>query len=467
MDIFFIKAGQLIFSLCILVALHEGGHFFFARLFKIRVEKFYLFFNPYFHLFSTKDKWFTRLFPKFKDKETEYGLGWLPLGGYVKISGMIDESMDKEQMQQPVKPWEFRAKPAWQRLLVMIGGVLVNFVLALVLYASILFTWGKDSLPIDHMDMGFAYNQTAQEIGFRNGDVPVSADGTLFTDWNYGEVVRSISEASSVTVLRDGKSVQLTMPEGLDMLQMLKESPAFLAPIKPSVVDSVLSGTPAYEAGMVSGSRILAVDGTSVTTWNQIDSIMSRKNDCLVMGCSAEDSIRIRTVSMVVAAPNKTSTDTLSVFLTADCRMGVVKCSLLDYYELQHKDYGFWESIPAGIKYGINTLTAYVSDLKYLFSAEGAKSVGSFGTIGNLFPATWDWQSFWSITAFLSIMLAFMNILPIPALDGGHVFFLLVEMIIRRQPSDKFMERAQTVGMILLFGLMLLAFYNDIVRFFF
>lgn len=467
MDTFLIKAAQLILSLCILVALHECGHFFFSKLFKVRVEKFYLFFNPYFHLFSTKDKWFSRLVPRSKKWETEYGIGWVPLGGYVKIAGMIDESMDTEQMKQPVQPWEFRAKPAWQRLLIMVGGVLVNFLLALFIYAAILFAWGKDTLPMDRIEMGFAFNQTAQEAGFRNGDRIVSADRKPVAEWHYGTLLRTISDAETVTVLRDGKTVVLTLPEGLDMLKLSKENPPFLAPIVPSVIDSVLPNSPAYRAGLRAGSRILAVDDTPLTTWNEFDALMGRKSDVLAAGCSPADSLRLRSMRVVFQADEAGQADTVTLRLTADYRLGIIKRGLLSYYELQHTDYGLLACIPAGIRHGLDVLAGYVRDLRYLFSAEGAKSVGSFGTIGSIFPATWDWQGFWEITAFLSIMLAFMNILPIPALDGGHVLFLLAEIVTGRQPSEKLLERAQVVGMVLLLGLMLLAGYNDIVKFLF
>ncbi len=469
MDTFLIKAAQLLLSLCILVALHEGGHFFFSKLFKVRVEKFYLFFNPYFHLFSTKDKWFTRLFPNFnKRTETEYGLGWLPLGGYVKIAGMIDESMDTEQLKQPVQPWEFRAKPAWQRLLIMIGGVLVNFLLALVIYAAVLFTWGRDVMPMDNLKEGLAFNETGRSMGFQNGDLIVGADEQTFTEWNYGKVLRAVTEAETVTVLRHGEEVQITLPEKLDMLQLLKEQPPFFAPIVPSVTDSVLPGTPAYEAGMRTGCQIVGLDGQAISSWNEFDALMSRRADVLAAGCSAADSARLR--EMVVAYRASVTApiiDTVALTLTPSYQMGIVKQSFYKAFGTEHVEYGLFESIPAGVAYGIEVLTGYVSDLKYLFSAEGAKSVGSFGAIGSLFPPVWDWQAFWMMTAFLSLMLAFMNILPIPALDGGHVLFLVVEMILRRPLSDKVMERAQTVGMVLLMGLMALAVFNDLVRFVF
>ncbi|MCM1108900.1 MAG: RIP metalloprotease RseP [Clostridium sp.] len=466
MDIFLIKAFQLILSLSILVVLHEGGHFLFSKLFKVRVEKFYLFFDPWFHLFSTKDKWFTRLFPRFRDKETEYGIGWLPFGGYVKIAGMIDESMDTEQLRKPAQKWEFRSKPAWQRLFIMIGGVLVNFLLALVIYSAVLFTWGEQYIPMKRMYMGFNFNQEAQAIGFRDGDVLISADGVPFQQFD-GNVYRTLSEANTVTVKRNRRYVNINMPEEMDMLQMIRQYPAFLVPRVPSVVDSVLVGTPAYEAGLRSGCKINAIDGQPIYYWSDFDNLMSRKADMLSAGCSHADSVRLRTMTVAYTAQSHLQPDTVEVQLTEDYRLGIVKRSLLHYYKPIQVEYGLLESIPAGVSHGVAVLSGYVSDLKYLFTSDGVKSVGSFGTIGSIFPATWNWQAFWEITAFLSIMLAFMNILPIPALDGGHVLFLLAEIIMRRPPSDKFLERAQMVGMVLLISLMLLACYNDIVRFLF
>lgn len=464
MDVVLMKALQLILSLSILVVLHEGGHFFFSKLFHVKVEKFFMFFDPYFHLFSTRDKWFTRLFPRFKNNETEYGIGWLPLGGYVKIAGMIDESMDTEQMKKPVQPWEFRAKPAWQRLFIMIGGVLVNFLLALFIYAMVLFAWGEDFLSVNKLTMGFQFNDSAKEIGFKDGDILLKADGKELGAFD-ANIYRSVSEAATVTVLRGGREVHIPMPEDMDMLKMLKENPPFLMPYIPSEIDSVLQGSPAYKAGMRKGDRLLAVDGKPVQTWNDFDQIMLRKSDVLAAGCTHEDSLRLRKMTIIYQSTQRAQADTVALTLTENYMLGIVKSSLMTYYKPEHISYGFWESIPAGAVHGVDVLAGYVSDLKYLFTSDGVKSVGSFGTIGSIFPATWDWQRFWEITAFLSIMLAFMNILPIPALDGGHVLFLIAEIIMRRKPSDKFLERAQMVGMVLLLSLMVLACYNDIVRF--
>ena len=463
MSVFFIKTLQLLVCFALLIVLHEGGHFFFSKLFKVRVEKFFMFFDYKFHIFSTKDKWFLRLFPKFKDRETEYGIGWIPLGGYVKIAGMIDESMDVEQMKQPVKDYEFRAKPVWQRFFIMIGGVLVNFVLALFIYAMILFSWGDDRLPVKNITHGFSYSEMAHEVGFRDGDVPVKVDGRDIVYWDMS-CLRDISRAGTVTVIRDGHEVGIIMPdEGLNLIEMTRQGNIFMTMNVPAVIDSVVADSPAGKAGIRRGDRISAVDGTPVEWWSDFDKVMLAKaNQLAAEGCTHADSLRLRQMTVVVNAA-----DTLALTLTPDYLMGIVKVHPSTYFTFEHRDYGFFESFPEGIAYGWHTLSGYVSDLRYLFTSDGAKSVGSFGTIGNLFPSSFDWQAFWNITAFISIMLAFMNILPIPGLDGGHVFFLLVEAITRRPPSDKFMERAQMFGMILLLALMALAIFNDVVKFLF
>ncbi len=464
MDVVMIKTLQLILSLSILVVLHEGGHFLFSKLFGVRVEKFFLFFDPWFHLFSTKDNWFTRLFPKFKKKETEYGVGWLPLGGYVKIAGMIDESMDTEQMKQPVQSWEFRAKPAWQRLLIMVGGVLVNFLLAFFIYIMILFAWGDKYTSVKDMKYGFQFNEQAEQIGFRDGDILLATDGEELVKWD-GDVYRRVSEAHEVTVLRAGEEVRLIMPEDMDMLAMLQSQPPFLMPYLPAVVDSVLPETPAERAGLQKGDRFVEADGVPVATSADFSMLIQARLDSLSYGtCTAADSLSLRQLTLVYQKAGSEFQDTVTVELTETFKIGVAWPTLMALYKPVKVDYGFWESIPAGISYGWNVFAGYVSDLQYLFTPDGAKSMGSFITIGSIFPATWDWYAFWHTTAFLSLILAFMNILPIPALDGGHVMFLLIEIITRRPPSEKVLERAQIIGMTLLFALMALAFYNDIMR---
>ena len=456
MEIFFIRALQLILCFMLLVVLHEGGHFLFAKIFKVRVEKFCLFFDPWFTLFKFKPK----------KSDTTYALGWLPLGGYVKISGMIDESMDTEQMKQPVKPWEFRAKPAWQRLFIMIGGVLVNFLTALVIYAMVLFTWGDTYVPLRNMTDGLKYNEMAQSVGFRDGDIPLRTDAVELERMD-GDMFRAISEAHSVTVLRGGKEVTFALPGDLSLLEMLKDQPRFAEVLMPSRIDSVTAGGVAEKAGIRAGDELIGYNGKAFSTWNEYAVVRGSIADVLAQG-NAADSMKMRQASLVVRRAETGMTDTLNVMLGKDYKLGIAwNLPTATRYESVTRTYGFFESFPAGAVHGWKVLTGYVDDLKYVFTAEGAKSVGSFGAIGSMFPAVWDWQRFWELTAFISLMLAFMNILPIPALDGGHVFFLLVEVIMRRKPSDKFMERAQTVGMTLLLLLMAFALFNDFRNFLF
>ena len=456
MEIFFIRALQLILCFMLLVVLHEGGHFLFAKIFKVRVEKFCLFFDPWFTLFKFKPK----------KSDTTYALGWLPLGGYVKISGMIDESMDTEQMKQPVKPWEFRAKPAWQRLFIMIGGVLVNFLTSLVIYAMVLFTWGDTYTPLRNMTDGLKYNEMAQSLGFRDGDIPLRTDAVELERMD-GDMFRAISEAHSVTVLRGGKEVTFALPGDLSLLEMLKDQPRFAEVLMPSRIDSVTAGGVADKAGIRAGDELIAYNGKAFSTWNEYAVVRGSIADVLAQG-NAADSMKMRQAALVVRRAETGMTDTLNVMLGKDYMLGIAwNLPTATRYESVTRTYGFFESFPAGAIHGWKVLTGYVDDLKYVFTAEGAKSVGSFGAIGSMFPAVWDWQRFWDLTAFISLMLAFMNILPIPALDGGHVFFLLVEVIMRRKPSDKFMERAQTVGMTLLLLLMAFALFNDFRNFLF
>lgn len=456
MEVFFIRALQLILCFSILIILHEGGHFFFAKLFKVRVEKFCLFFDP----------WFTPLKFKPKNSDTTYCIGWLPLGGYVKISGMIDESMDREQMKQPVKPWEFRAKPAWQRLFIMVGGVLVNFVLAFIIYSAVLFTWGEQYVPIQNMTHGFAFSEQAKKFGFQDGDILLGTDTKTFTRFD-GNVYRDLSEAHSATVLRGGQKVAVQMPGDLNMLDMIKQQPRFVEPLVPSVVDSVIPGSAAAKAGVRVGDKVIGFNKKQFNTVNAFNIFRGTLDDQLASASHA-DSLNLRKATLVVQRSGTDKVDTLALTLSADYMLGVAWYNpMKSDYKTVTQTFGFFESIPAGINHGWEVLSGYVDDLKYLFTADGAKSVGSFGAIGSLFPTSWDWCRFWELTAFISLMLAFMNILPIPALDGGHVLFLLIEVITRRKPSEKFMERAQMVGMTLLLLLMAFAIFNDFRNFVF
>ena len=455
MEIFLIKALQLVLSLSILILLHEGGHFFFSKLFGVRVEKFYLFFDYKFSLFKFKPK----------NSDTEYGIGWIPLGGYCKIAGMIDESFDTEQMKRPAQPWEFRTKPAWQRLLIMIGGVLVNFLLALFIYSMILFHWGDRYIPVKDMTLGMKFNQEAKSYGFQDGDILVGTDTKAFKEFS-ANLYRDISEAHRVDVIRNGKQVSIQLPGDLNLLGMIKADPAFVRPLIPAEVDSVIPNTPAERIGMKKGDRIVAFNGSPVDSYNEFADLLAHRADMMAAATTLADSLKARTVTIVYerATPLVAQKDTADVVLTSDLKLGYVVKTLAGLYEPVTVEYGFFESFPAGIKYGWDVLSSYVDDLKYVFSAEGAKSIGGFGAIGNLFPADWDWYVFWKMTAFLSIILAFMNILPIPALDGGHVLFLLYEIITHRKPSENFMIKAEYVGFGLVLLLLVVANLNDVLR---
>ena len=471
MDIFMIRLLQFMLAIGLLVLLHEGGHFFFSKLFGVRVEKFYLFFDP------SIWKWDGSLFKwKPKNSDTQYGVGWLPLGGYCKIAGMIDESFDTEQMKQPEQPWEFRAKPAWQRLLIMIGGVLVNFLLALFIYSMILFHWGDTYIPVKNMTYGMKFNTEAKQYGFKDGDILVGTDKGEFKDFS-ADLYRDLSEARRVDLIRGGKTMSLNLPGDINLLGMLKAEPSFVRPLIPAEVDSVMADTPAAKIGLQKGDRLVAINGNAVDSYNEFTDQLGILEDMMTAAKTSADSLKVRTTTIVYereglvmnGADEKTAEkamirDTANVILTPELKLGFFVKSLAGIYEPITKEYGFLESFPAGIKYGWNVLAGYVGDMKYVFTADGAKSLGGFGAIGSLFPPMWDWYMFWKMTAFLSIILAFMNILPIPALDGGHVLFLLYEMITRRKPSETFMIRAEYVGFGILILLMVVANLNDILR---
>ncbi len=461
MDIFLIRLLQFMLAIGLLVLLHEGGHFFFAKLFGVKVDKFYLFFDP------SIWKWDGSLFKwKPKNSDTQYGVGWLPLGGYCKIAGMIDESFDTEQMKQPEQPWEFRAKPAWQRLLIMIGGVLVNFLLALFIYSMILFHWGDTYIPVKDMTLGMKFNAEAKALGFQDGDILVGTEKGEFKEFS-ADLYRDLSEATRADIIRNGKAMSLQLPGDLNLLGMLKAEPSFVRPLIPAEIDSVMADTPAASIGLQKGDRIMAFNNKPVDSYNEFTDQLGILEDMMTGAKTQGDSLKIRTATLVVSRNEVGGTrmeDTLSVVLTPELRLGFFVKSIAGLYEPITKEYGFFESFPAGIKYGWNVLAGYVGDMKYVFTADGAKSLGGFGAIGSLFPPVWDWYLFWKMTAFLSIILAFMNILPIPALDGGHVLFLLYEMITRRKPSETFMIRAEYVGFGILILLMVVANLNDILR---
>lgn len=437
METFLIKALQLVVALSLLVIVHELGHFLWARVFKIRVEKFYIFFNPWFSLF----KW------KPEKSDTTYGVGWLPLGGYVKIAGMIDESMDREQMAQPPQPWEFRTKPAWQRLLVMTGGVINNFILAILIYAGIAWYWGERTIPYQNAYEGMDFTPAAQSLGFRNGDVLLTADGRLIDSKERGAIYNML-DSKHVEVLRNHRdTVTLIMPA--NAVTSLPQDDPFMAYRVPVFVKQVMPGEPAAKAGLQEGDRIIAVGDSLTPAYTEFVPALAAyggKEVPLTL-------LRGNDTVMTVATP------------TPAGKLGFGLMGPIDVFRCDTTQYGFFQSIPIGIGNGTDMLTTYVGSLKHVFTKEGAESIGGFGAIGNLFPAKWDWRTFWEMTAFLSIILAFMNIVPIPALDGGHVAFLLWEVVTRRKPSEKFMEYAQMVGMFLLLALLIYANSNDIYRF--
>jgi regulator of sigma E protease len=430
-----IKGIQLLLSLSILIVLHELGHFIPAKIFKTRVEKFFLFFDVKFALFKKK----------FGD--TVYGIGWLPLGGYVKISGMIDESMDKEQMQQPPQPWEFRSKPTWQRLIIMLGGVTVNLVLGFLIYMMILFVWGKNTLPNSAMPLGLGVSPLAKEIGFEKGDQILSVDGKsleVALDINKMLLIRSVQE---VQVERaNGNKVNIPIPENIGDRMFTSGQLSILYPRFPAEIDSVLIDNGAYAAGFKAGDKIVAADDVKIEDWEELRDFNNEKANQKVQYAIERNQTR----------------DTLNVVLDANGKMGVIPKSFI---KINQVDLSLAESITEGFSYGYWTLYDYVAQFKYVFTKKGASQLGGFGAIGSLFPATWDWRAFWSSTAFISIILAFMNLLPIPALDGGHVMFLLYEMVSGRKPNDKFMEHAQMVGFFLLLALVIYANGNDLFRF--
>lgn len=437
------KILQVVLALSVLIIIHEFGHFSFAKLFGIRVDKFFLFFDAGgFKLFSTKGGWFTKLFPKAKSWETEYGIGWLPLGGYCKICGMIDESMDTEALKKAPQPWEFRTKKAWQRLLVMAGGVLYNFVFAIVAYIAIMAIWG--SAYISNEGSRIYTNELGVELGFRNGDHIIRMDD--YVPENFGMLQADLARrnVSKVTVLRDKDTVDLYIDRS--MIGEVLNTPGVFELAVPFVIDSVMSASSNSAAGLLRGDRIVALD--SVATPFVQD---SREYLSLASGKS-------------VTAKVLRGADTLSVPLQVDTagRLGVY----MQIPGMKTMEYSLLSAVPAGLKLTFNTIGGYLRDLKLVASpsTEAYKSVGSFIAIGQVFPATWDWYRFLNILALLSIMLGVMNLLPIPALDGGHIVFCLYEIITGRKPSDRFLEAAQIIGMILLLLLMVLAFGNDIAR---
>ncbi|AOW20920.1 RIP metalloprotease RseP [Urechidicola croceus] len=435
-----IKASQFLLSLSFLIVLHEFGHYLPAKLFKTRVEKFYLFF----------DAWGKKLF-SFKKGGTEYGIGWLPLGGYVKISGMIDESMDTEQMKQPAQPWEFRSKPAWQRLIIMLGGVIVNFILGFLIYIMVLAVWGEEQVKPNDVKYGFSVDNTFEEYGFKDGDLILKINGEtpddVYTKVNKHLFLRDVSTIEVKHT--DGTTEIINIPENIGEIMWQNGVMTPFTPRMIAVIDTVIANKPAQKAGFKKNDQVVAVNGNPITYWNEF-------TDCVDYGKTMQvDVMRNGTVEKLTVTPN------------SENKIGIgPQAKLEDIVTINQKKYTFAESIPAGFSKAYWTLRDYITQFKYVFTKKGAQSVGGFIAIGSIFPSTWSWQAFWGITAFLSIMLGFMNLLPIPALDGGHVMFTLWEMITGKKPSDKFLEYAQIAGFVLLMGLLLLANGNDIYKLF-
>ena len=436
-----IKILQFVLSLSILVIIHEMGHFVLAKYFKTRVEKFYLFFDPWFSLF------------KFKKGETEYGIGWLPLGGYVKISGMIDESMDKEQMKQPPQPWEFRSKTSWQRLLIMTGGVVFNFISAMVIYGFVLFTWGETYLPTANVKYGIVTDSVGYEIGLRNGDKILTVDNQYVENFLQITLDIVLNDRKTIQVERAGEVLSIEVPKEY-IPKMLKGKGQInpRIPFGPFVVESYGKDSPGKVSGVLIGDELIGLDNKKFIYYDEFQKyLFENKDSAVVLNLLREGE----NLSLAV---KPTSAGLLGISYTGR--------TLEQLFELKTIKYGFLQSFPAGIDKGFKTMGDYLKQFKLLFSknSKAYESLGGFITIGNIFPGEWDWQAFWNLTAFLSIILAVMNILPIPALDGGHVMFLLFEVITGRKPSDKFLEYAQIAGMVILLSLLLFANGNDILR---
>ena len=456
-----VKIAQLVLALSLLVLIHEMGHFLFARLFKIRVDKFYLFFNPSFSIVRTKKfngRWNFSFFSSAPPVEweqypenTEYGVGWLPMGGYCKIAGMIDESMDKEQMKEPPQSWEFRTKAAWKRLLVMVGGVLFNIIFGFLVYAGILYTWGDTYLANDDVVYGVQVSSLAQEMGFRNGDKVLYLDDEEVTRFSDIQMTMMRNRSEKVTILRENDTLSLTIDEKF-LPMMLRDTELLFDIRTPFVIESIPDTSHNVRSGLREGDRIVGIDSIPMYIVQDI-----------------QEALQIKKNKMIMASVLRGG-DTLQIPLSidADGKVGISLQSLDHHFDLTTQEYGFLTAVPAGIKKGAQTIRNYWKELGLIFSpkTEAYKNVGSFITIGKIFPSDWDWFRFWNITAFLSIMLAVLNVLPIPALDGGHIVFVVYEMITGRKPSDKILEYAQVVGMFIILAIMVLAFGNDIYRLF-
>ena len=488
-----IQTLQLILALSLLVFVHELGHFGFARLFHVRVNKFYLFFNWKFAIVRFKKingKWQVRWFapnqpteepaidengePKLNAKgkpimvpidlaklpdndwrrypeTTEWGIGWIPLGGYCSIDGMVDETTDSGQLATEPKPWEYRAQPAWKRLFIITGGVLMNFITAFVIYAAILGYYGKDELPVQNAYLGFDYCQTAQDNGFRNGDIIIAIDNDTV---KYAPEVTEriiIDGRRNILLRRHGRDTTIVLPKDFSQQIIAAEESRFFTLRMPFVIDQISSHSPAEKAGLQAGDSIIGLNGHEAVAFSDI--------------AQALDTLAGQTATITYVRQGDTRTD--SIVIGDDGKIGVMLRDNTPYFKTEHTEYGFFAAIPAGWNLMTDVLSNYVKQLRFVFTKEGAKSLGGFGTIGSLFPSTWDWATFWSMCAFLSVILAFMNILPIPVLDGGYVLFLLFEMITGRKPSDKVMDILLNIGFFLLLALLIVANGNDLIRWLF
>lgn len=462
---FWIKAAQLFLSLAILVTLHELGHFIPAVLFKTRVERFYLFFNPYFSLFrfkkvngAWKTSWFSKKSPEEWEEDkttTEWGLGWLPLGGYVKIAGMIDESMDKEQLEQPKQDWEFRSKKTWQRLIIMIGGVTVNLLLGFIIYMAVLIAWGSEQVDATKLSNGMSIHPYMNTYGIESGDRIIKVEGKEITSINEINKEVLLRDAKNLTVLKkSGEVKEISLPEGIDMdLFHAGAMPMASFRMFAAVVEEVVEESPAEKADLKSGDSILQVNNKTITFFDELQAELYE--------------FKGKKVKLTIQRGNETKQLISDVKEDGTLGFKMKTTKIADENAYSIKDYSFTEGVSKGFSYGSNTLSDYIKQFKFIFTEKGASSLGGFASIGNMFPPLWDWQAFWINTALLSIILAFMNILPIPALDGGHVVFLLYEMITGKEAPQRVLEVAQYIGIALLLGLMIYANGNDIVKFFF
>jgi len=436
-----VKTGQFILSFSILVVLHELGHFIPARLFKTRVEKFYLFFNPGFSLW------------KKKIGETEYGIGWIPFGGYVKISGMIDESMDKEQMDKAPESWELRSKPAYQRLIVMLGGVIVNVLLAIVIFIGIGWYWGEDYLPAKNVIYGVHASELAKTVGIQDGDIVVSLDNKELENIATLESKLVLNNPKTLEVKRGDSIVSLPVPATLSSsLAKIKKTTPFITLRVPVIVDSIGKGAVTMNGNFQKGDTLLKLNNTSIAYQYEFNDVKKKFSDSIV----------------TITALRGADTVYIKALVNGSGQLGLFVKLPYDIFTTIHHEYTFMQAIPEGVDRCFTTLDNYVTGIKQIFTGKvnPNDSLGSLISIGNTFPSSWDWEKFWTLTAIFSIILAFMNVLPIPALDGGHALFILVEMITGKKPSDKFMEYAQIVGMVIMFGLMFYALGLDFWRLF-